>query len=499
MRVGILDLQAYPASNAWEFIDDFLTHKQYISLTCQVISVWCRRMGHQTYYAAYYGWGDPKACLPKDLDIVFISAHTYLSPLAYALSRAFQRDGVRTVIGGPHGRAYPQDSLRFFDLAVGECDAQLVADILAGEFAPGSVVSAQKAFDEIPFIEERLPELRKSAFLRGRPYPGSFVPMLASMGCPFHCDFCVDWNNPYRPLSYERLAEDLRFASHNLPGVLLGFNDLNFGIRFDELLEVFEAIPPEKRNQIGIECSLTTLRPERLPRLKAVQTRFVLPSIESWNGDYASKSGNGKEGRQDKFKRLVETFNQLGEMFPYVGTNFILGLDQDVGDEPFEMTAEFIRQTPAVWSVLHIPMPYGGTPLYARLLREERILSHMPFMFYKVPYLAIVLKNYDPVTYYKKMGALFDLTASGPHYRRRLKLAKHPLIYISDTLQTVTARRRYHAFRAILKRLQEDRQYLAFHTGQIDKLPEIYVRTYRRVMGAYAELVPVEDMTHPIL
>jgi hypothetical protein len=107
-----------------------------------------------------YGFGDPKAKLPRDLDAVFISTHTPRAPLAYALSKQYRREGVRTIIGGPHAKAYPHNCLRYFDLVVLECDPDLIADIIDGRFEPHSVVSSQKPYDDTPTLEERLPEIR---------------------------------------------------------------------------------------------------------------------------------------------------------------------------------------------------------------------------------------------------------------------------------------------------------------------------------------------------
>lgn len=499
MKVGILDLQGYPAQDAWEYLDCFWSNKQFISLTDQTISVWCRQLGHQTYYAAYYGWGDPLDALPTDLDLIFISAHTYLAPLAYALGRLYRLRRVRTVIGGPHAKAYPEDSLRFFDLVVRECDQSLITDILSGQFPPGSILSSARPYQNIPTIEERLPELRRSAFLKGRPHLGSFIPMLASIGCPYDCNFCVDWSNAYRLLDPEQLAADLQFASRRFPGVKLVFHDPNFGVRFEPLMQAFETVPPSKRNPYGMECSLSLLRPERIARLKETNCVFVLPSIESWSGEYAHKIGPGWTQTFDlKFERLVNEYNELTRQFYYVGTNFIFGLDSDAGDAPFEATKEFMRRAPFVWPVLHIPMPFGGTPFQARLLREGRILEHMPFMFYKIPYLSLLLKNYDPITYYEKMADLFDFSASPELLRRRLK-ARNPLVAAVYLLVSGTNKRRANLFRQMAQRLRQDRDAMAFQMGESPLLPEFYARIYQRKMGHYAQLLPLDEMTHPIL
>ena len=99
MRVGILDLLGPPARRPVELGYQLLITKQYASITPQAISVWCRRMGHETFYATYYGLGRPHRLVPADLDVVFISCYTQVSHLAYALAKLYRKAGVRTVIG----------------------------------------------------------------------------------------------------------------------------------------------------------------------------------------------------------------------------------------------------------------------------------------------------------------------------------------------------------------------------------------------------------------
>ena len=126
-----------PAASLGEHAYNLVLTKQYASVMPQAVSVWCRRRGYPTFYAAYWGYGDPRRLLPRDLDVVFIAAYTQASGLAYALARLYRRDGVRTVIGGPHARAFPHDCLRFFDVVAGECDEDTTIDIVR---AKGGVV-----------------------------------------------------------------------------------------------------------------------------------------------------------------------------------------------------------------------------------------------------------------------------------------------------------------------------------------------------------------------
>ena len=493
MKVGILEILGLPARHPTDLVYQLVMKKQYASVTPQAVSVWCRQLGHETFYAPYYGLGDPGRQLPPDLDIVFIASYTQDSPLAYALAKKYRRAGVRTVIGGPHAKAFPVDCLRFFDLVVKECDKLLIADILAGHFDPGSVISSAQPFEDLPTVQERMPEIRQSAFLWSkRRYFMTTVPMLTSMGCPYECNFCIDWNNPYRLLPLDRLAADLRFLSTDLPGVLVGFHDPNFGVKFDQVLDVLETIPPDFRNPYMIESSLSILRGSRVGRLKEPHCVAVAPGVESW-ADYSNKAGVGRETGLEKLDRVAEHFRHLHENVPYLQANFIFGLDTDVGNEPIELTKEFMTRTPFVWPALNIPVPYGGTPLYERLGEERRVLTSMPFTFYYAPHLVMTVKNYDPVTYYEKLIELLEHCSSRQMLKQRLKSTTRGAVKIIHWTRTASTKACIRTYRNILQMLRSDREFRTFHEGRSPVLPEFYHRIYERTLGTYAELMSRRD------
>ena len=493
MKVGILEILGSPARYPTDLAYRLIMRKQYASVTPQAVSVWCRQLGHETFYAPYYGVGDPGGQFPTDLDIVFIASYTQDSALAYALAKKYGRAGVRTVIGGPHAKAFPVDCLRFFDLAVKECDKSLIADILAGHFDPGSVISSAKPFDDLPTVQERLPEIRKSAFLWSRRrYFMTTVPMLSSMGCPYNCNFCIDWDTPYRLLPLDRLAADLRFLSTELPGVLVGFHDPNFGVKFDQVLDVLETIPPDSRNPYMIESSLSVLRGPRVKQLRETNCVAVAPGVESWV-DYSNKAGVGREAGIEKLEGVAEQFRHLHENIPYLQANFIFGLDTDEGDEPIELTKEFMTRTPFAWPALNIPVPYGGTPLYDRLGEEGRILKSMPFSFYYAPYLVMTLKNYDPVTYYEKLIELFEHCCSREMLRQRMNSTTRRTVKIIHWTRTASTRAWINVYRNILRMLRSDREFRRFHEGRSQVLPEFYHHTYEQMLGRYAELISRKD------
>lgn len=492
MRIGILEIVRADGIRRWTHKPyAYLFTKQLTSIMPQAISVWCRELGHQVFYSTYFGQKDPKQLLPDDLDIVFISTYTQASSLAYALAKLYRQEKTLTVIGGPHAKAFPDDCLRFFDVVVRECDKTLIADILSG--APrGEIITSGRTLQDIPSAQERMPEIQASAFWRGKPYPSTSIPMLSSVGCPYACDFCIDWNNPYVLLPLDQLEADLRFISENYPGVLVAFHDPNFGVKFDQVFDVLERVSHPRRNRYVLESSLSILRESRLERLRDTGCFYIAPGVESWTA-YSNKSGTGlTASARQKLDQVVEHFKLIHEYVPGIQANFIFGLDGDEGNEPVELTKEFMSRAPFVWPTVNIPVPFGATPLYDRYLDEGRILTSMPFAFYYPPYLVTTVKNYNPVTYYEKLIEIFCHMISRGLLLKRLQTTSG-IIRFLYLLRAHHMRRTLEAFRNIVELMKTDRQFRAFHEGESQTLPEFYHYQYERVLGPYATLLSRED------
>ncbi len=496
MRVGIIELliDAAPARSWLDRTYGAVFKKQYASIMPQAVAVWCRQLGHHVTYATYYGQRDPVRLLPDDLDILFVSTHTQASALAYALAKLYRRQKTFTVIGGPHARSFPRDCLRFFDLVVGPCDRALVADILRGTFDPGSVASSERPLTDLPGVEERMPELRASIFVRGRPVPSSTVPLLASVGCPYRCDFCIDWSTSYVTLPRERIEADLHYLSTHWPRVMVSYHDPNFAVRFDEMMAVMETVPPGARNPYIMESSLSVLKVSRLRRLRDTNCIYVASGIESWT-DYSAKAGVGRTAGAPKLAAMLDQFQELHSHGFALQANFILGTDADRGDEPVDLTKEFIRELPFVWPVVNVPIPFGGTPLFDACLAEDRLLRAMPFTFYYTPYLVTTLEHYAPADYCRKLSAIYAVLTSGTMLARRLATRATWGIRSLHALRTIGMRQDLAAFRQFGTMLDTDGQFRAFHEGRKVPLPEFYHRTYERCLGRYAELLSRADRT----
>ncbi|MBE9570332.1 MAG: radical SAM protein [Proteobacteria bacterium] len=498
MRIGILELMSAGAARRWDHMAySYLVTKQYASIMPQAVSVWCRSLGHQVFYATYFGNQYPEKLLPNDLDVVFISTYTQASALAYALAKLYRKKNTLTVIGGPHAKQFPEDCLRFFDIVVGDCDKALITEILKDK-PRGQILTSGRILQSVPGVEERIPEIRASTFLRGKPFAFTSIPLITSIGCPNSCDFCIDWNNPYVLLPLDQLEADMRYIFQHFPRVIIGLHDPNFAVKFEQVFDVLEKIPNRRRYRYVMEPSLSTLRGSRLERLKNIGNFYIIPGIECWTA-YSNKVGAGSVTvPREKLNKVIEQLNIIRPYVTGIQANFIFGLDVDAGDEPIELAKEFASRVPFVMPNFNIPVPFGNTPLFEKYLGEDRLLTSMPFTFYYMPYLVFMLKNYSAATFYEKLIEIISYISSVNMRLKRLKNAPSPLSAGYNLAKALSNRPMIGRLRQILNLLKIDPQFRAFHEHETDVLPEYYHRQYEHLLGPYGTLMSHEERK-PIL
>ena len=488
-RIGILDLLADAPPRGFDRVYAAHFRRQFTSIMPQAVSVWARELGHEVFYATYYGQALPHTLVPTDVDVLFVATYTKASALAYALAKIFGRAGTRTVVGGPHATAFPDDCLRFFDLVVHQCDRALVDDILQDRHQPGSIVSSGRPLTEIPSVEARLPELQASSLAGG---VWNVIPLLSSVGCPYTCDFCVDWNNDYIRLPADRLAADLRYVADGHPRSMVGYHDPNFGVQFDQTMDAIETVPAGRRNPYVIESSLSILKPRRLERLKETRCVYLAAGVESWTS-YSGKAGAGSRSGREKLDQVTEQFMLLRDYIEGFQANFVFGTDVDCGDEPLELTKEFVMRLPFVWPGVNIPTPFGNTPLFDALWTEDRILKAMPFAFYYNPYLTFIPAHYSPLEYYTRIIDLFSLITSRQTWIRRLTNGTHALVKFIHSVQAFGMMHELTDLRRIRRELETSAELRAFHDGRGMRLPEFYERRFEERLGPYASLITRAD------
>ncbi|MCL4402270.1 MAG: radical SAM protein [Acidobacteria bacterium] len=468
------------------------------SIMPQVIGVWSKEEGHDVAFVCYTGFEDLLEQLPSKVDLVFIGAFTEAAHTAYALSNLFRSQGAITAIGGPHARCYPEDALRYFDYVLGFTDRETLRDVLrdCSQHRPVGVhVAARQQPKTLPGVRERWPfiepTLKKAPFIK-------IIPMLGSLGCPYTCSFCIDAVVPYQPMDFDGIQEDFKFLLEKFRRPMVAWHDPNFGVRFDDCLDVIERAVPPGRIDFIAESSLSLLSEPHLERLKHNGFKGLLPGIESWF-DLGNKSKTGAQLGREKVRQVAEHVNLILSYIPYVQTNFVLGLDTDEGAEPFELTKRFLDLTPGAFPAYSLLTAFGrAAPLNLGYQRANRVLP-FPFHFLNNNQAMNVRpKNYSWHEFYDHVVDLTAYSFSWEAILRRFRATRGLTSRGMNLVRAVSTeghgRLRY--YRNVRWRLNKDWQFLPYFEQETAELPGFYLDLMREDLGLLWEWLPEGALHH---
>jgi radical SAM superfamily enzyme YgiQ (UPF0313 family) len=287
---------------------------------------------------------------------------------AWVIADEFRRRGRTVVLGGIAASLLgPEASLRHADSVVlGEAEEtwpQAVRDFEGGAIAPVYAAKRRPPIESLPLPRYDLLDRR---------HLGRWRPVQATRGCPFTCDFCsvtAFFGASYRKRPVEQVIRDVREArKHGTK--YIAFIDDNIGVDWDYCTKLWEALIPEQIIWIS-QCSLHIAdRKDMLALAHRSGCRLLSFGIETTNAESLGihdKAWN----RPARYGEAVRTIRKHGID---VSTEMIVGLDGD-DEKVFEHTFRFIMDNEITVPRVHIMTPIPGTPLFARMKREGRLLS----------------------------------------------------------------------------------------------------------------------------
>jgi hypothetical protein len=378
LRIGIIDIVSTGPTRA---LYARIMNASLASIMPQVIGVWCKEEGHEVTFVCYTGFEDLLTELPDDVDVVFIGAFTEAAHTAYALSNLFRGRGAITVIGGPHARCYPEDAARYFDYVLGYTDKGTLRDVLRDRSrtpARGRPPRGRTAAQNPPGGTRALAVHRPDAQESAPPQDGSHA---RQPGVPVHLRLLYRFHGALSTHGFRGAPRGSPVPADQVQTApVVGWHDPNFGVRFDDYLDMIEdAVPPGSIDFVA-ESSLSLLSEPHLKRLKRNSFKGVLPGIESWFS-LGDKSKTGALVGMAKVRQVSEHVNLILRYIPYIQTNFVLGLDTDEGPEPFELTKRFLDMTPGAFPAYSLLSAFGrAAPLNLDYQRSNRVLP-FPFHF----------------------------------------------------------------------------------------------------------------------
>jgi hypothetical protein len=495
LKIGVIDLvHKGPTKNLYARV----MHANLASIMPQVIATWCEQEGHDVQYICYTGFEDLSKELPKNIDIVFICAFTQSALMAYALSNMFRAEGAVTVLGGPHARCYPDDAVKYFDFVTGFTDKDVLIDILndGEQHRPiGLQISAEKQPTMLAGVKERWkfiePNLKKAPFMK-------MIPMIGSMGCPYTCGFCIDSVVEYQTMEYDQMKEDLQHIASLKKPPWVGWHDPNFGIRFNETLDVIESAVKPGSITFVAESSLAILTEKNLKRMQYNGFKGLLPGIESWY-DMGNKSHVARIKGVERVKQVAEHCNMIMRYVPYLQVNFVFGLDDDFGADPFELTKKFIDLSPGSFPGYSLLSAFGqAAPLNLQYMEEDRVLP-FPFHFLN-NHLAMNVKpkNYDWIRYYNYLIDITEYTFSSKAIFKRAAANSGSVPKWLNFVRAISHEGfgRIKFYKQIRDNLKNDPSFRDYFEGNSTQLPQFYLDIIKKDLGHMWKWLPEGAIYH---
>jgi radical SAM superfamily enzyme YgiQ (UPF0313 family) len=317
--------------------------------------------------------------------VVGITVHLTFAERAFALARWYRDRGAKVILGGLHVLSCPDECRPHADaFAVGE-GVQLWPRILR-DVDRGTLQRHYEGSYREPYRND--PPPRRDLAPRGQFLTTSSL--IATRGCHSRCEFCYlsteGLHMPYELRDLEQIAAE--FAADGQPyGV---FIDNNLGSRPDYLRRLCRALRPLNKIWSAAISIDATDDPTLIREMALSGCTGVFVGFESLQADNITDARK-KSPRPDDYARRVAILHDNGIQ---VNGSFVLGFDHDRPDV-FSRTVEWIEANRLECATFHILTPYPGTPLFAQMDRDGRLL-HKEWSKYDTAHVVFRPKHLTP-------------------------------------------------------------------------------------------------------
>ncbi len=317
--------------------------------------------------------------------VVGITVHLTFARRAFELARWYRERGAKVVLGGLHVLSNSEECAPHCDaLAVGE-GVQLWGRILRDVDA-GTLACRYGGSYRVPYRDEPAPRRQlvpRSGFLTS-------TSLIATRGCHSRCAFCYlatdGLDLPYQLRDVVQVARE--FEADGQPyGV---FIDNNLGSRPEYLRRLCRALRPLNKIWSAAVSIDTTEDPGLVREMALAGCTGVFVGFESLQPENIADSRK-RSPRPDDYARRVAILHDHGIQ---VNGSFVLGFDHDRKDV-FGRTADWIERNRLECATFHILTPYPGTPLFAAMEREGRLL-HSDWSLYDTAHVVFRPRHMTP-------------------------------------------------------------------------------------------------------
>jgi radical SAM superfamily enzyme YgiQ (UPF0313 family) len=314
---------------------------------------------------AFYDDRMEKIDFDRPADLVAIPVETYTAKRAYQIASEFRRRRVPVVMGGFHATLMTDEVKDYAEaVVVGEAEElwpHLIEDARVGRLKPIYQSNSQPDLGQVRYDR---------SLFRGRRYLRLGL-VETGRGCRFPCDFCAVqtfFKRTARHRPIDAIVSEI--ASLKDEKKLFFFVDDNFAADLSFARDLAEALAP-----LGIrwvtQMSINAAHDEAfLAALARAGCSGVLIGFESLDEGVLRAMKKRFNTMRGGFTAALANLRRHG--IRVYGT-FVFGYDGERADA-FDEAAEFAMDHRFYLAAFNHLTPFPGTPLFARLKREGRLL-----------------------------------------------------------------------------------------------------------------------------
>ena len=296
-------------------------------------------------------------------DLVALTVETFTAKRAYQIAAQYRQRGIPVVMGGFHPTLVPDEVQQYTDsVAIGDAEniwPEIVRDARAGQLRPRYQSAVAPALENLRPNRNIFPGKRYNAMRL----------VQFGRGCRFACDFC-SIHAFYGSTLHHRCLENVVAEVSSLRQSYLLFVDDNLFVNESQAEALFRALIPLKVHwvcQTSIDLAQNNRLLELMARSGCIAVFIGFESLKEANLEQMRKKWNVKQG---DFASAVRQFYEHGIM---VCGSFVFGYDYDSLAD-FDCTLDFALRSKLALAQFNPLFPTPGTPLYARLQAERRLL-----------------------------------------------------------------------------------------------------------------------------
>ena len=306
-------------------------------------------------------------------DLVGLTSYTSGSTRAYEIAEMCRVRGIRTIMGGPHASACPEEAAQHFDsVAVGECDEiwpQIVRDAAEGKLKARYTGS--------------LPDLEATGHGRGLQLRGAIngdydvSAIQTSRGCPVGCEYCSVTKFNGAPIRRRRIDDVIDEWNRTPKKFIFVVDDNFFGVG-PKHAEWAKQLLREiiKRGKKRLWFSQTTLNmggdAEGLELAYKAGCRGMLIGFESFNEATLKEfhKGINRKSLAD-YQKMIDGFHKAGIA---VFGGFIIGSDQDTAQSVADTAEMAVKMGIDIVQLTNLT-PLPGTKMYDKFKAAGKLVA----------------------------------------------------------------------------------------------------------------------------